>query len=156
MKTIAAETSITINASIEKVWQIMLDTAKYPAWNSFVVKAEAAGDPSKPGNKMKLFVKWQKGGGASSNEVIADTQAPTLESDGKKRAFWSYRFVGPLATTGMVQAVRYQWLEETVPGVTLYRTREEFKGLLKLFIPLANVQQGFERQAADLKRHCEK
>ena len=155
MSTITAETSIIINAPIEKVWQIMLDVANYPSWNSFVIKAETEGDVSKEGTKMKLVVKWKNGGSATSNEIIGKTSPVYIDNHDIKQAYWSYRFTGILDTLGLVRAVRYQWLEEEINNTTSYRTREEFQGLLKNFIPLANVQEGFERHAADLKRKAE-
>ncbi len=153
---VLAETTITINAPIEKVWAIMTDTANYPAWNPFVFKAEATGNVTQPGNKMLLFVRWQNGKQDSSHEIITDTQAPHTGADGVKKAYWSYRFTGKLAAWGLVMAVRCQWLQQNADGTTTYSTKEEFNGLLKAFIPLANVQNGFERQALALKNVCEK
>ncbi len=154
---IAAEASININAPIEKVWQTMLDINNYPKWNPFVVRAEGEGDMAVPGNTMKLFVRWQNGGQASSNEEITDTKLPFTDKDGSKRAHWSYRFTGPLNNLGLVKATRYHWLEQNAGSqTTTYRTREEFNGLLKAFIPLAQVQNGFDRQTAALKAEAER
>ncbi len=156
-KPSVAETSININAPIEKVWQIMLDINNYPNWNPFVVRAEGEGDMAVPGNTMKLFVRWQNGGQASSGEEITDTKLPFTDTNGVKRAHWSYRFTGPLNNLGLVKATRYHWLEQkTGTPTTIYRTREEFNGLLKAFIPLAKVQDGFERQAAAFKAEAER
>lgn len=154
-KTVAAATDIAIHAPIDKIWQIMLDTNKYGEWNSFVVKAEANGDVSKPGTAMKLHVRWQNGKGATSGEIITEAKAPTPALMGLKEACWAYRFTGWLAMFGLVKATRYQWLQEENANFTIYRTREEFTGLLKNFIPLAEVQHGFERQAANLKHRAE-
>ncbi len=156
MKPIAAEVNIIINGPIERVWKVLLDTSNYKTWNPFVVNAEAEGDAAVPGNKMKLFVKWRNGKGASSDEIIADTKLPYADSTGVKRAYWSYRFTGLLHTLSLVHATRYHWLEELTDGSTAYSTREEFTGLLKMFIPLADLQDGFERQTGALKREAEK
>lgn len=156
MKPIVAEANIIIDAPLERVWLILLDTNNYKNWNPFVVNAEAEGDAAVPGNKMKLFVKWRNGKGASSEEIVTDTKLPYADSTGVKRAYWSYRFTGWLHTLGLVHATRYHWLEKLIDGSTAYSTREEFTGLLKMFIPLADVQDGFERQTEALKREAEK
>lgn len=134
----------------------MLDAANYPKWNPFVVNVKAKGHLAVPGNKMTLFVKWNDGKQDSSDEVITDTRAPYTDTDGIKKAYWSYRFDGRLNALGLVRAIRYQWLQQNPDGTTTYRTREEFNGLLKQFVPLAKVQNGFERQAAALKAEAER
>ncbi len=149
-----AESSITIDAPIERVWEVMLDVKNYPAWNPFVVRVETSGDVSVPSAAMRLFVEWNNGGRQSSDELIEIADSPSRGKDGIKRACWAYRFTGFLAATGAVKAIRYQWLEERGNGQTLYRTREEFTGWLCRFIPLAKVQDGFKRQAAALADHC--
>ena len=156
MKEVIADTTIIISAPLEKVWQTLTNTADYHLWNPFVVNAEAAGDVSVPGTKIKLFVKWQNGKGASSNEIIDDTKPPYFDVNDRKRAYWSYRFTGLLHTLGLVHAFREHMLEQFTDGRTVYRTKEEFTGLLKYFIPLKAVQDGFERQTEALKRESEK
>ena len=150
MKPLIAETSIIINAPIEKVWEVMLDTNAYSRWNPFVIKVKAQGDVKQVGTQMKLFVKWANGKQESSDEVITEVKPPYDDGTGTKRAYWAYRFAGKLTYPGLVRAIRYQWLEQLDNGITFYRTREEFTGLLKNFIPLAKVQEGFERQAKAL------
>ncbi len=132
----------------------MLNAADYPKWNPFVFKVETQEDLSKPGSRMKLYVKWLDGKHATSNEIIDEVSAPLADANGVKRAHWSYRFTGPLHSLGLVHAIRFQWLEQQPGGLTTYRTREEFTGLLRGFIPLAKVQEGFERHAKALAAHC--
>ena len=48
-----------------------------------------------------------------------------------------------------------QTLEERAGGVTLYRSDETFRGLLASSVPLADVQDGFERHARALKARAE-
>jgi hypothetical protein len=155
MKTIAAETQLTINAPLETVWQVMLHTDAYGEWNPFVYLADRAGDVSQPGTTMKLYVRWQNGGTATSGEIVTDVQAPVTDANGNTSAHWAYRYTDVLARLGLVKATRYQWLTQQPGAPTTYRTREEFTGLLKYFIPLKAVQNGFERQAAALKTRAE-
>mgnify|MGYP001810424081 CR=1 FL=1 len=155
MRDIAAETQLTINAPLEKVWQLMLHTDAYGEWNPFVYRADRMGDVSQPGTTMKLYVRWQNGGTATSGEVITEVQEPVTDASGTICAHWAYRYTDILAKLGLVKATRYQWLTQHPGQPTLYRTREEFTGLLKHFIPLKAVQNGFERQAAALKSRAE-
>lgn len=154
---VVAETFITLNAPIEKAWQILLDIDRYAQWNPFIIRAEGEGDMARPGSNMTLYVRWHTGGGATSKEEITDTKAPFTGTCGEKQAYWSYTFKGPLNSLGLVKATRYHWLEQR-PGAntTTYRTREEFNGLLKAFIPLHKVQNGFERQTAAFKAEVER
>ena len=56
---------------------------------------------------------------------------------------------------GLVRAERLQELEALGPASTRYATSEFFTGALAAFIPLAKVQEGFERQTAALKVRAE-
>ncbi|CAF0902283.1 unnamed protein product [Didymodactylos carnosus] len=105
---------------------------------------------------MKLYVKWANGKEDSSDEIVTDTKPPHVDSAGYKRAHWSYRFDGYLHYFGLVRATRYQWLEQQSDGTTNYHTREEFSGTLRNFVPLADVQNGFERQTKALKACAER
>lgn len=156
MKDVIADTTILIDAPLEKVWQVLLDTENYSAWNPFVVKAEAEDGVAMPGNKMKLFVRWKNGKGTSSTEIIDETKPLYTDINGRKRTYWSYRFTGLLHKLGLVHAICEHMLEQFTNGKTAYRTREEFTGLFKYFIPLADVQDGFERQTEALKKEAEK
>ncbi|MDB5281535.1 MAG: hypothetical protein JWO06_610 [Bacteroidota bacterium] len=149
-----AETRVVIDAPIEKIWAVMLDVGNYSKWNPFVFRAETKEDVSKVGAAMKLYVRWKSGKGDSSDEIISDVKLPQTDADGVKRAHWGYRFNGLLHTFGLIKAVRYQWLEQLPNGTTAYSTREEFRGLLSSFIPLADVQDGFERQAKALAEYA--
>ncbi|CAF1312912.1 unnamed protein product [Didymodactylos carnosus] len=124
MSSVIAETRITIGASIEKVWEIILDTANYHKWNPFVIRVETEDDVTQEGAKMKLYVKWANGKEDSSDEIVTDTKPPHVDSAGYKRAHWSYRFDGYLHYFGLVRATRYQWLEQQSDGTTNYHTRE--------------------------------
>lgn len=154
-RAISAQTSIAINAPIERVWQVMTDVAAYPQWNPFVVNIDAAGDVTMQGTAMKFTVKWLDGGTATSQEIVTEAQVPYADSKGVKHAHWAYVFNSWLHRFGLVHAIRHQWLEQQPGSITIYRTEEVFTGLLKKFIPLAKVQDGFERQAKALAHFAE-
>jgi hypothetical protein len=156
MELITAQAAVTINAPIEKVWAAMLDTDKYHTWNTFVINVEKNGDVATPGTKMKFTVKWSNGKLETSDETIAVVKPPYTDDKGVKSAEWNYTFTGLLHDLNLVRGTRLQTLEQLPDGTTLYSTYEEFKGLLNIFVPLAKVQDGFERHAQSLKIYAER
>lgn len=138
-----AAAAIDIDAPIDLVWNVILDFPKYAEWNPFIVASTAPKAPT-PGTAFRLDVKWRNGGGASSGEIVTESAPYTL----------SYRFTGPLHAIGAVRCVRWQKLEAR-GNVTHYSTREDFRGWLTMFLPMKNVQDGFDRHAAALKARAE-
>ena len=134
MPTVTANAEI--EASIEKVWQIMLDVQRYGEWNPFIVKVDADG-PVRVGGRLVLHVRWPGGGWRSAG-----------------RASCSYVPTGPLSTIGAVRGSRVQSLE-AVGAKTRYSTREDFSGWLTFAVPIKKVQAGFEAHAAALKKRAE-
>jgi hypothetical protein len=49
--------SITIDAPLAVVWEIMLDTARYGEWNPFVERVECR-TPPEVGDPIVLHVRW--------------------------------------------------------------------------------------------------
>lgn len=150
-----AQAKIVINAPIEKVWAAMLDISRYPQWNPFIIKVETAGDIGVAGTDMKLTVRWANGGLQTSNEQIALVKPPIRGTNNLIEAEWHYVFKGPLHTLNLVRGIRIQKLLSLSDSTTQYATYEEFNGLLKMFVPLAKVQDGFERHATALKKFVE-
>lgn len=149
-----ARAEIEILAPVQLVWDVMIDVAAYPQWNPFVVRIEAT-PPIVPGSAMRLEVRWSHGGVTISPERVMSADPPA-ERDGIVRASLVYRFDGALHAAWLVRGSRLQELE-SAPGsaVTRYRTSETFSGALARFVPLADVQDGFERHAAALKQRAE-
>lgn len=146
-----AEVALEIDAPLARVWHIMLDLPSYGAWNPFIVRAECEG-PLAVGAALRLWVRWQAGGGARSDERITELTPPGPEA---RLARLVYRFAGPLHALGLVRATRTQQLDDLGDGRTRYSSRETFHGLLARFVPLAPVQDGFVRHAAALKARAE-
>ena len=145
--------SVDIDAPIERVWAVMLDTEAYGEWNPFVVRAACA-TPPKVGDPITLHVKWANGGGTTSPERITGIEPPHDE-EGVRRATLAYVFEGWPARLGLVRGTRYQRLSQVPGGPTCYETVEEFSGPL---VPLAGpkrVEDGFRRHAEALKKRCE-
>ena len=145
--------SIEIDASIDLVWSVMLDTARYGEWNPFIERAECA-YPPKPGDPIVLHVRWTNGRTTRSPERIKIVEPPVSEG-GVTSATLAYEYEGIGAKLGLVRGIRWQRLTQPTGGVTTYRTVEEFSGpLVKLAGP-ARVEEGFRRHAEALKRHVE-
>ena len=144
---------VEIDAPIELVWRIMLDTEAYADWNPFVERAETA-VPAAVGNPITLHVRWANGKTTRSPERITAIEHP-LRRDGVARANLSYVFEGWPAKVGLVRGTRHQRLTQHSKGPTIYDTVEEFTGPL---VPLAGpgrVADGFRRHAEALKVRAE-
>ena len=145
--------SVDIDAPIDRVWAVMLDTEAYAEWNPFVVRAECA-TPPKVGDPIKLHVRWANGRGTTSPERISDVDPPHDE-DGVRRATLTYVYEGIPAKLGLVRGTRHQRLSQAPGGPTRYETVEEFSGpLVKLAGP-RRVEDGFRRHAEALKARSE-
>jgi hypothetical protein len=152
-----AETSIEIDAPIALVWSIMTEARSYRDWNPFVVELTAPSGQLVVGGAIVLDVRWRHGGGARTVEVVSRLDAPAvIDGDGTRRAVMEYRYTGWLPRLWLVRGSREQSLEQRSGGATVYRTREAFKGLLAGAVPLAKVQDGFQRHAEALKRRAER
>jgi hypothetical protein len=144
--------STTIEAPIERVWEVMLDTASYGEWNPFVERAECAS--ATVGEPITLHVRWANGRTTTSPERISVVDPPHDE-DGVRRATLAYVYEGLPAKLGLVRGTRYQRLTQEPGGPTRYDTVEEFTGpLVKLAGP-KRVEDGFRRHAEALKARCE-
>lgn len=145
--------SIEIDAPLDLVWAVMLDTDSYGEWNPFVVRVETP-TPLAVGNPIVLHVTWANGRGARSPERITALDAPTTSGD-TTTAIMSYVYEGLPARLGLVRGVRHQRLTQVGDGPTRYDTVEEFRGPLVALAGPARVADGFRRHAEALKARAE-
>ena len=150
-----AETEIEIQAPIAVVWSIMIDLERYRDWNPFIVEVRHLPERLELGARFQLWVRWSNGSLADSWETVTELAAPAVQDASRQSAGLSYRYSSWLAQVGLVQATREQRLTQAAGQPTLYRTQESFRGLLARFIALADVQDGFLRQALALKTRAE-
>lgn len=147
----AASASV-IEAPIDLVWSVMVDTDRYPEWNPFIVRIDRTVDgPLAQGETLVLHVHWHTGGSARSIERVRTLDGPT---DGR-RALLEYTYVGVYGQLGLVRGHRIQELSRVDSGVTSYSTRERLRGPLAWAAPLGRVQDGFDRHARSLKDRAE-
>ena len=146
--------SVEIDAPLDLVWQVMLDTEQYGEWNPFVERAETA-QPPKVGNPIVLHVRWASGGTARSPERITALEPPTAGPDGTTTAVMSYVYEGLPAKLGLVRGTRHQRLAQRPGGRTSYATVEEFRGPLVRLAGPDRVADGFRRHAEALRKRAE-
>ena len=149
-----ASTAIEIDAPLAQVWSVMIDAARYREWNPFLVELRPVDGQLTVGGAIHLRVQWARGGGARTVEVVTRLDHPTTRGD-LSHAAMEYRYTGWLPRLALVRGSRRQSLEQRAGGPTIYRTEERFTGLLARGVPLAQVQDGFERHARALKSRAE-
>ncbi len=137
---ISFETHITIGADPAQIWPVLIDTARYPDWDSGVIGVEGT---VALGNRIKI-----------TSEVSPDRAFPAKVTtlDDPHEMVWTGGM--PL---GLFRGVRTFTLEE-VPAGTQFTMREEFRGpLLRLIArTLPDLQPSFDRFAAGLKVEVER
>jgi len=152
MPVAAAE--VVIDAPIGQVWDAILDIDRYPEWNPFTPKVDCPGGP-RVGAPIRLHVRWGNGKAMISPERVVRIDPPATDSDGVVRGVYGYNFGTLAATLNLVRSERLQIVEAEADGRTRYRTRIRLTGLLSGLTPIAQVQDGFDRQTAALKTYCE-
>jgi hypothetical protein len=145
--------AVDIDAAIDDVWAVMLDTASYGEWNPFVVAAECPSPPAVD-DPITLHVRWANGRSTTSPERISIVEPPH-EVDGVRRATLAYVYEGLPAKLGLVRGTRYQRLRQADGGPTRYETVEEFSGPLVALAGPGRVEDGFRRHAEALRIRCE-
>ncbi|RNM16642.1 SRPBCC domain-containing protein [Nocardioides pocheonensis] len=145
--------TVSIDAPLESVWAVMMDTAAYGEWNPFLFRAECPSPPA-PGDPIVLHVRWPNGRTTRSPERISVVEPPHQDGD-ERRATLAYVYEGLPAKLGLVRGTRFQRLTQRVGGPTVYDTVEEFSGPLVRLAGPGRVADGFRRHAEALKTRCE-
>lgn len=143
-----------IDAPLDTVWRIMLDTEAYGEWNPFLFGIETV-QPATVGNPIVLHVRWPNGKTTRSPEVITAIEPPATDAEGVMRARLSYKYVGFPSKVGLIQGTRHQRLTQRPGGPTTYDTVEEFSGPAVRLAGPGRVADGFRRHAEALKRRAE-
>ena len=146
--------SATIDAPLDLVWAVMLDTGSYGEWNPFVERVECP-DPPRVGDPIVLHVRWATGRTTRSPERISAIEPPSARDGAVRTARLSYVYEGLPARLGLVRGTRHQRLRQAPGGPTTYDTVEEFSGPLVALAGPERVAEGFRRHAAGLKRRAE-
>lgn len=138
-------TQITLQASPEKVWNLLLDFENYPNWNPFIKSLK--GKPQ-VGNQLEALIEGLNGKDMTfTPTVLAATPNQEL------------RWLGKLWVKGLFDGEHYFKLQANANGTTTFTHGENFSGLLvPLFKKklLANTQQGFTKMNEQLKEVVER
>jgi hypothetical protein len=137
-------TQVDVDATPERVWQVLTDFAAYPQWNPFIVRAE--GD-ARRGERLTL--RMQPAGGR------AVTFRPTvLEAAPGRRLRW----LGNLLVNGVFDGEHSFTIEPLGEGRARLVQQEDFRGLL---VPLMarsldrRTLPAFEQMNQALKHRAE-
>lgn len=132
------KTTIKIEATPQKVWNVLTDFENYKNWNPFV--KSIIGDV-KVGNNIKV-------------ELQGMTFKPEVLNFTKNQEF---RWKGKLGMKGIFDGEHYFKLNEE-NGVTLFTHGELFSGILVALFKkklLGETKDGFIAMNQALKRECE-
>lgn len=145
---------IEIDAPLELIWQVMLDTGAYGEWNSFVPRVELT--QAQVGEPIVLHAMWADGSQSRSVEQVTALEVPASDGDGTTTAVMSYRYRGAPSRLGLVRSTRHQRLTRRADApVTTYSTVLHLSGPLARFAGPGRIADGLRRHAADLKRRAE-
>lgn len=136
------DTSVVIDADPGRVWDILMDFAGYREWNPFILTA--AGE-ARVGSVLTVEIR--------PPQQRAMTHRPTVtEVEPGRRLRW----LGRLAVPGLF-AGRHEYLVEADGSGTLFRHREEFRGLLVPLLrrTLRQTEEGFHAMNQALKLRAE-
>ena len=139
MKSFAVTTSI--RATPERIWAILTDAERYPAWNPTVTRIEGN---IAPRERVVMHVAMTKG---RAFPVTVSQFEPA------RRMTWE----GGLPL-GLFKGVRTFTLTPHAAGTVDFAMREEFSGLLAPLIgrSIPDLQPAFNEFAAALKREAER
>jgi hypothetical protein len=112
--------TIEIDATPERVWQVLTDLAAYPDWNPFITRASGTARPS-----QRLHLRMQPPGGRDA------TLRPTaLEADPGRRLRW----LGHLLLPGLFDGDHSFTIEPLGDRRVRVTQQERFRSIL---VPLA-------------------
>ncbi|MBB6578021.1 hypothetical protein HNP33_002089 [Comamonas odontotermitis] len=137
-------TSISISASPERVWEILMDFARYPEWNPFICSLEGA---SSEGQVLEVKIQ-PEGGRAMTFRPTVLRNTPTGE----------FRWLGKLLIKGLFDGEHYFKLEPIAGGGTRFTQGEQFSGVLvSLFRDSLDkgTKAGFEAMNLAMKKRAE-
>ncbi|KAJ7585343.1 hypothetical protein C8J56DRAFT_788286 [Mycena floridula] len=161
-----AHANILINASIDKVWSILLDFPSYPDWNPFVrsqIVTDADFNPladQTPRENLRIIIQSQIP--PLKPPVSATTPANPLNAHTTMENIThvdnaEFAVAWALLDTPEINAERWSVLSD-FEGQTFYESREVYSGLGAAAVELLfkkGLNEGFEAQAEALKERAE-
>jgi len=141
----AVETEIVIDASAEKIWQVLIEADAYPNWNPFINKIS---DDIYEGNKLKVMLNPEFSG-----------QGEVEIKVGQLRFGETMVWISRPLMTDLLSGRHYFKTEEMPDGKIKFINMESYSGLL-LYLSWPFIEpkarQGFEAMNVALKAEAER
>jgi hypothetical protein len=138
-------TSIVINATPAKVWEVLTNFNSYPDWNPFIRSIN--GTPA-PANNFQVTLQPP-----NSKPILMKPRVLVFEQQKE------LRWIGSLGIPYLFDGEHVFRLEENSNGSTTLHHFERFRGILIPFLSTLiekTTQEGFELMNAALKQRLEK
>lgn len=135
------KTSITIQATPEKVWSVLTDFAGYPQWNP--------------------FIKSLQGDVVVGNTIEVNIQPPGSKPMGFKPKVLTYEpnrelsWLGKVLFTGLFDGLHKFKIEDHGDGSCTFFHEENFSGILVPLINLSTTEDGFISMNNSIKARAE-
>ena len=137
------ERSIVINASAEKVWEVLTDFKNWEEWNSFIIRSEGKAEIGS--TLINTF---------DNNGKEMTFKPKVLKAEINKELIWK----GKLFMPGIFDGRHGFRIEEIGPNQVRFVNYENFSGLLSGMIMKKIYDEtaaNFEKMNADLKARVE-
>lgn len=138
------ETAVEIDASPERVWDVLTDFAAYPEWNPFITRITGE---AREGGRLEIRVEPPGGRGMTFKPTVLAATPPR-----------ELRWLGRLLLPGVFDGEHTLRIEPLDGGRSRFVQSERFRGLLVPFFgggSLAKTKEGFERMNDALKNRAE-
>jgi hypothetical protein len=137
------QTEITINASPEVIWKVLMDFDRYPDWNPFI---KSISGEQKVGSRLTAFLQPPGESGMTFKPVVMEIKVNQ-----------EFRWLGKLWGGGFFNGEHHFILKETGKQSTQFIHGEKFTGILVGVLDgmLKNTKKGFEAMNKALKEKAE-
>jgi hypothetical protein len=138
------QAEVEVQASAERVWEVLTDFAAYPEWNPFIVKA--SGEPV-PGTRLELHMRL-------AGRRPTTLRPEVLDADPGRTLRW----LGRLLVPGLFDGEHRFTIQPIGPGRVRVTQHEEFRGVLTplvLAMIAKSTLESFHRMNDALKARAE-
>lgn len=146
MPNTTIESTIDVDAPIDRVWAILVDLDAYGAWNPFTPRIDAS---LRVGEPVVLHVAMKPG-----EKLLVQTEICSANDPVARELGWGMTMGAPF----LLKANRIQRLTALEGGGTRYHTSDVFSGLLTPLVMAlyrVHIQRGFDEVARALARRAQ-
>lgn len=137
------ETTININASANKIWNVLINFEEYENWNSFIISANGQAEINK---NLKITIKVD-------DYKMMSFKPKILKVKENNELCW----LGKVFVSGIFDGLHYFLIKENNDGTCTFTQAEKFNGILIPFFgkTFINTIKGFEKMNEELKKRAE-